>query len=45
LADALAPNAQRFGLRKGDGVALLNYLLERVRYRHIDEVVAEARKK
>jgi hypothetical protein len=44
LAEALAPSAQRFGLRKGDGLAVLNYLLERVQYRGRLDVVAEARR-
>jgi hypothetical protein len=44
LAEALAPSAQRFGLRKGDGLAVLNYLLERVQYRDRLDVVAEARR-
>jgi hypothetical protein len=45
LAEALAPHAGKLGLHKGDGIAALNYLLERVQYRRRDEVVAEATKK
>jgi hypothetical protein len=30
FADALAPHAVKFGLRKGDGVALLRWLLDLV---------------
>ncbi|MBV9324701.1 MAG: type IV toxin-antitoxin system AbiEi family antitoxin domain-containing protein [Chloroflexi bacterium] len=43
VANILAPHAQRFGFRKGDGVGLMNYLLGLVEYRNRDLVVGEAR--
>jgi hypothetical protein len=39
VARSLAPHAARFGLPKGDGIALLDYLLSRANYRDRDEMV------
>jgi hypothetical protein len=45
VAKSLAPSAARFGLPRGDGVALLDYLLSRAGYRDKDkdELVSLAR--
>ncbi len=43
VAKALAPHAARFGFRKGDGVALLDYLLSRTTTRDRAEFVRTAR--
>jgi hypothetical protein len=43
FADALAPHAARFGLRKGDGIALLQWLLDRVAEPEVRSWIDEAR--
>lgn len=43
IADSLAPHAVRFGLRQGDGLALLRWLLDLVGDPHAPEWIAEAR--
>jgi len=43
VADALAPYAQRFGLERGDGVALLDELLRRAAAPNREPLVGEAR--
>lgn len=42
VAEQIAPYASRFGLRRGDGVALLGHLLTLVSYRDRAEVLAMA---
>jgi len=43
VAKAVAPHAQRFGLERGDGVALLDELLRRTGPSNREALVAEAR--
>ena len=43
VADALAPHAARFGLRRGDGIALLRWMLDRIDDREADLWMSEAR--
>jgi len=43
FADALAPHATKFGLRRGDGIALLRWLLDLVDDPQTSEWMAEAR--
>lgn len=43
FADALAPHSARFGLRRGDGLALLRWLLDLVGDRDTDRWIQEAR--
>jgi hypothetical protein len=43
ISDSLAPPAGRFGLRQGDGLALLRWLLDLVGDPHTPEWIAEAR--
>lgn len=43
IAENIAPYAARFGLPRGDGVALLDHLLSLAEYRDRDEMVAMAR--
>ncbi len=45
FADALAPHAVRFGLRRGDGLDLLRWLLDLVGDRNSDEWIQEARER
>ncbi len=45
VAESLARHADRFGFKKGDGVALLDDLLRRARYDRRDQVVSMARTK
>jgi hypothetical protein len=42
VAEALAAHAVRFGLRRGDGVALLRWLLELVRDPNTSRWIGEA---
>lgn len=42
FADALAPYAARFGLRRGDGLALLRWLLDLVGDGETDRWMAQA---
>jgi hypothetical protein len=43
FADSLAPHAQRFGLRRGDGFALLRWLLDLVGDPETPKYIEEAR--
>jgi hypothetical protein len=43
VAVALAPHAARFGLRRGDGLALLGWLLDLIDDREADLWMSEAR--
>jgi hypothetical protein len=43
IAESLAPHAARFGLQRGDGVALLDHLLTVVNYGQREEAIAIAR--
>ena len=43
FADSLSPHASRFGLRKGDGLALLRWLLDLVGDRDASRWMQEAR--
>lgn len=43
IADALAPHAARFGLRRGDGIALLRWMLDLIDDRDADRWMSEAR--
>ena len=43
IAEGLAPYSARFGLPRGDGVALLDHLLTVVNYGQREEAIARAR--
>jgi hypothetical protein len=43
IAEGLAPHSARFGLPRGDGVALLDHLLTVVNYGQREEAIARAR--
>lgn len=43
VAEAIAPHAAKFGLRRGDGVALLDHLLSLARYPDKQRMVVTAR--
>lgn len=43
VADALAPHAARFGLRRGDGIALLRWMLDLIDDREAELWMSEAR--
>ena len=42
VAESVAPQAGKFGFRKGDGVALLNHLLTLANYRDKDRMIGMA---
>ncbi len=44
VAESIAPHAAKFGLRRGDGVALLDHLLTLARYPDREKTVAAARR-
>jgi hypothetical protein len=43
IAEGLAPHSARFGLPRGNGVALLDHLLRVVNYGQREEAIARAR--